>query len=232
MLGTREGGGEVRNTKPASWTGIKTLLPDCSVRIPVSTMRQPSVCSQTWRVQVRRMAVNSAFAENCHISKDSAQKLTAVSDLAPSERLHNILTGSIGAPTQHTDRFHRSAYTTYWQVPSERLHNILTGSIGAPAQHTDRLHRSAMNLSKFLSNSGRFLDIRNSHIQITHHIRSFSVHRFVLNKWNGRQNLCPIREIPGSNMQPDTSYTNYVFFCFLGETKRISLISLQRYQFE
>jgi hypothetical protein len=156
----------VWNTKPVPWTGIETLLPDRPVRIPVSAMRQPSVCSQTWTVQVRRMVMNSAVAEDCHISKDSAEKLTALSAPAPSERLHNI-------PTLHA---------TSWIYQS------------------------------LFSNFGRSLDATNSHIQITHNVRRVSVHRLVLHKWNGHQNLCPIREIPGSNMQPETSYTNYEFF--------------------
>ena len=66
----------------------RNLLPDCPVRIPVSTMRQPCVCSQTWAMQVRCMTMDSAVAEDCHISKEPAGELTA----ATRECLHNTLT--------------------------------------------------------------------------------------------------------------------------------------------
>jgi hypothetical protein len=80
-------------TKHVPWPGIETLQPDRRpVRIPVGTMRQPCACSQIWAVQVRCKAMNSAVAEDRHISKDSAGQLIAVSDPAPSERLHNTLT--------------------------------------------------------------------------------------------------------------------------------------------
>jgi len=122
--------------------------------------------------------MNTAVAEDFHVSKDSA--------------------GEVRAP----------------------------GSMGAPAQHTDT-PRNATNLSKFWSHSDSSRCQKEPHTNYTPcrtcqgpSARSKQVERTDGQTDEG-QNLCPIREVPGSNIQPDTSYAKYVFFSvFLVKPKR------------